>query len=110
MRAPRNNEAQAHCARITTNFVAPWARGHGMARALTLAVEAAARAGGIHMLGLDVRATQEAAIRLYETLGYRRWGENPDYAMVKGEIIKGLYYSKRLRAPRRGRTKPGAGK
>jgi len=110
VRPARNNEAQAHAAQITTNFVAPWARGHGMARAITLAVEAAARAGGFHLLRLDVRATQEAAIRLYESLGYRRWGESQDYAMVKGEIIAGLYYSKRLRRPRRGRTKPGAGK
>ncbi len=110
VRAARNNEAQAHSAQITTNFVAPWARGHGMARELTLAVEAAARAEGFHMLSLDVLATQKAAIQLYESLGYRRWGENPDYAMVKGEIIAGHYYSKRLRAPRRRRTKPGAEK
>jgi len=111
VRPSRNNEAQADAAQITTNFVAPWARGHGMARELTLAVEAAARAQGFHLLSLDVRATQDAAIRLYESLGYVRWGENPDYAMVKGEVIAGYFYSKRLRAPRRGRrAKPGGGK
>ena len=44
VRPPRNNEAQAFAAAITTNFVSPWARGHGMARMLTEAAEAAARA------------------------------------------------------------------
>ncbi len=38
VRAARNNEAQAHSAQITTNFVAPWARGQGFARELSLAV------------------------------------------------------------------------
>ena len=54
-------------------------------------------------LNLDVRETQEAAIRLYESLGYVRWGINPDYAQVRGKIIRGFYYSKRLRA-RRGQS------
>ena len=30
VRPPRNNEAQNSIATITTNFVAPWARGHGL--------------------------------------------------------------------------------
>ena len=36
---PRNNEAQAHAATLTTLFVAPWARGHGISAALAGAVE-----------------------------------------------------------------------
>jgi ribosomal protein S18 acetylase RimI-like enzyme len=101
VRPPRNNEAQAAVATLTTNFVAPWARGHGLARALTEAVEEAARADGFHFLALDVRATQEAAIQLYESLGFERWGSNPNYAVVEGKPVAGYYYSKRLRVPRR---------
>ena len=72
IQAPRNNEAQSAIATITSNFVAPWARGHGMARDLTEACEEAARANGVRFINLDVRETQEAAIQLYESLGYER--------------------------------------
>ncbi len=104
---PRNNEAQAFAASITTNFVAPWARGHGLARELTLAVEGEARDQGFRYLTLDVRETQTAAIQLYETLDYGRWGTNPNYAIVGGKMIAGHYYSKRLRR-RRGRRSAGS--
>ena len=101
MRPPRNNEAQAATATLTASFVAPWARGHGLGRALTVAVEEAARADGFHFLALDVRASQTAAIHLYESLGFERWGENPNYALVEGKPVTGYYYSKRLKTPRR---------
>ena len=97
-RPPRNNEAQAFAATITANFVAPWARGRGLARALTLAVETAARDQGFSHLNLDVRATQTGAIQLYESLGFTRWATNPDYAKVEGRMVAGHYYSKRLTA------------
>lgn len=101
---PKNNEAQNFAAVITTNFVAPWARGHGLARLLTQTVEDAASDQGYYFLNLDVRATQTAAIQLYESRGYERWGTNPHYAMVDGEFVAGYYYSKQLRAlPRRRR-------
>ena len=97
---PPNNEAQAFAAQLMHAFVAPWARGHGLARALTLAVEDQARREGMKILRLDVRETQEAAIKLYESLGYIRWGTNPVYAQVDGGIIAGHYYYKELRAGR----------
>lgn len=92
----RNNEAQAHAASLTTSFVAPWARGHGLARRLTQAVEAEARAAGFRVLNLDVRETQDAAIRLYEDLGFKRWGTHPCYALVDGKRLAGHFYSKDL--------------
>jgi ribosomal protein S18 acetylase RimI-like enzyme len=109
VRPPRNNEAQAFAATLTTNFVAPWARGHGLARALTVAVEDAARADGFHYLGLDLRETLTAAIQLYESLGFVRWGTNPNYAMVDRRMIAGHYYSKRLRLPGRQASRPARG-
>lgn len=96
VRPPRNNEAQAFSATLTHAFIAPYARGHGLARLLTNRVEDGARALGYQVLNLDVRETQEAAIRLYETLGYLRWGEHPAYARVGGRTIRGCYFHKLL--------------
>jgi ribosomal protein S18 acetylase RimI-like enzyme len=96
VRPPRNNEAQGFMATLTHAFVAPWARGHGLARAITLEIEALARRSGARVLNLDLRETQTAAIRLYERLGYRCWGINPLYAEIDGRIIPGRYYHKLL--------------
>jgi ribosomal protein S18 acetylase RimI-like enzyme len=96
VRPPRNNEAQAHAAQMTTNFVAPWARGHGLAKAIALAVEDAARRAGFATLNLDVRETQDRAIRLYRSLGYRQWGTHPQYARVDGRMLAGLFFWKEL--------------
>lgn len=98
VRPPRNNEAQAASAQLTTHFVAPWARGHGLARAIVLAVEAAARAAGVAVLNLDLRETQEAARQLYLSLGYQHWGSHPRYARVAGQWIAGYYFWKDLAA------------
>jgi hypothetical protein len=68
---------------------------------LTLGVEERARELGYHVLNLDVRETQDAAIRLYESLGYTRWGVHPDYALVRGKVTRGFFYYKRLRPVRR---------
>jgi len=97
LRPPRNNEAQAMVGQFTTAFIAPWARGHGLARMLLLGVEEAARAAGLQVLNMDVRETQDAAIRLYESTGYRRWGTLPRYALVDGRWIEGHFYTKDLR-------------
>ena len=97
VKPPRNNEAQAFAAQLMHAFVAPYARGHGLARFLTQGVEARARELGYHVLNLDVRETQTVAIQLYESLGYERWGTHPNYAMVRGKVIQGYYYCKRLR-------------
>ena len=96
VRPPRNNEAQAFAAAIMHSFVAPYARGHGLARMMTRRMEDGARALGYQVLNLDVRETQEAAIRLYESLGYHRWGEHPAYARVRGRTIRGIYFTKLL--------------
>ena len=97
VRPPRNNEAQSHAATFMHSFVAPYARGHGLARLMMLKVEERARTAGYRVLNLDVRETQSAAIKLYESLGYIRWGEHPAYARVKGKIVRGFYYTKTLR-------------
>jgi hypothetical protein len=96
VRPPRNNEAQAFAATLMHAFIAPYARGHGLARLLTERVEEGARALGYQVLNLDVRETQTAAIAMYESLGYIRWGIHPAYARVGGRTVRGVYYFKLL--------------
>ncbi len=96
VRPPRNNEAQAFAATLMHAFVAPYARGFGLARLMTTTAEEGARALGYQVLNLDVRETQTAAIALYESLGYEHWGTHPCYARVGGRTVSGLYYCKRL--------------
>lgn len=95
-RAPRNNEAQAFAGTVTGTFVAPWARGRGIGRDIVLEVERLAAELGLAVLNLDLRDTQRAAIRLYEGLGYQRFGTHPCYAQVDGRIVPGHYYFKHI--------------
>ncbi len=97
VRPPRNNEAQSFSAWLMHAFVAPFARGQGLARLMTIKVEDRARALNFRVLNLDLRETQTAAIALYELLGYTCWGVHPEYARVKGKILRGFYYTKSLR-------------
>jgi len=96
VRPPPNNEAQSFSASLTTFFVAPWARGHGLAREIVEAVEEDARADGFETLQLDVRESQEAAIQLYRALGFQHWGTNPVYARVGGRTMAGLFFFKTI--------------
>ncbi len=97
VRPPRNNEAQAFAAHLMHSFIAPYARGHGLARLLTERVEEGARALGYQVLNLDVRETQLVAIGLYESLGFERWGTHPHYARVAGQTVRGFHYYKLLK-------------
>jgi ribosomal protein S18 acetylase RimI-like enzyme len=98
LRPTKNNEALAHSAQLTTSFIAPWERGHGLARMIAVAVEDRARELGVRVLNLDVRETQEAAITLYRSLGYHEVGRHPHYARVANEYVGGLYFWKDLQA------------
>jgi ribosomal protein S18 acetylase RimI-like enzyme len=103
VRPPRNNEAQAFAAQLTHAYIAPYARGFGLARQLMARVEDHAAAMGFRVLNLDVRETQAGAIALFESLGYLRWGTHPAYARVDGRTVAGHHYYKLLE-PGRGRA------
>jgi len=94
VKPPANNEAQSLSIQLTTNFVAPWARGHGLAKMLMLEAEKIALEEEFSIINLDVRETMDRAIQLYESLGYTRIGTHPYYARVEGKILKGHYYYK----------------
>lgn len=93
---PFNNEAQKHMVQLTTNFVAPWARGHGLARMLLEKVEGEARLRGYSVINLDVRKTMEQAIALYESMGYIKFGEHPFSVVSQGTTIPSIYYYKNI--------------
>jgi len=94
---PSNNEVQQNIFNIVSHFVAPWARGYGLAKAMIDKAEIVGIENGANCAQLDVRETQEAAIQLFISKGYLQWGINPNYAQVEGKNIKGLYYYKKLK-------------
>ena len=91
-----SKETSSFAASIEAHFVAPWARGHGLARILLEAAEREARTQGFSVLKLSVRDTQEAAISLYEENGYACWGTLPTYEYVNAKMIAGRFYYKNL--------------
>jgi ribosomal protein S18 acetylase RimI-like enzyme len=66
-------------ARLYSIAVAHVARGRGVGEALVRAVERTARALGRRRLRLEVRQDNAGAIRLYERLGYRRFGAHAGF-------------------------------
>ena len=91
---PKNNEAQGHMVTLTTQFVAPWARGHGLAKMLLEDVEKKAIRDGYGVINLDVRETMVEAINLYETLGYKEFGQHPYSVRAHDETIQSKFYYK----------------
>ncbi len=95
-RPPRNNEARAHAGIVSSFFVAPWSRGHGLANGLLEACEELARREGYTVVNLDVRETQDRAIQIFQARDYRRLGIDPKYARVGGHYVAGVFYQKDL--------------
>ena len=91
---PKNNEAQGHMVTLTTNFVAPWARGHGLAKMLLQEVERKCVKDGYAVINLDVRTTMADAIKLYENLGYTKFGQHPYAVRAHGETMESIFYYK----------------
>jgi ribosomal-protein-alanine N-acetyltransferase len=59
--------------------VRPEARRRGVGRALMAEAAARGRANGAALLTLEVRRSNEAALELYRTLGFRAVGIRPNY-------------------------------
>jgi ribosomal protein S18 acetylase RimI-like enzyme len=94
MLPPSNNEAQGHVVHLTTNFVAPWARGYGLAKMLLEKVEKYCLAEGFAVINLDVRETMDRAIEIYEGMGYEQFGAHPYSVRSKGQSVQSRYYYK----------------
>jgi ribosomal protein S18 acetylase RimI-like enzyme len=78
-------------------FVAPSHRGRGLARRLLEAVIALARnAEGIRQLNLTAYAANQAAVALYESLGFTVYGREPAAICVDGMLHDDVHMSLRL--------------
>jgi ribosomal protein S18 acetylase RimI-like enzyme len=91
-----SNQSQSFAVFGREHFVAPWARGHGLAKMLLGTIEDSAKRQGYKILKLEVRGTQAGAIALYENHGYRKWGELDKYEFVDGNYVAGYFYYKDL--------------
>lgn len=91
-----SKETSSFCASMEAHFIAPWARGHGLAKMLLEAAEREARSLGFSVIKLSVRETQERAIKLYEDHGYTQWGRLPYYEFVNAQMIAGRFYYKNV--------------
>lgn len=68
-------------------FVAPTARGTGLGRALTQAVLDRAAARGCRRVELDVSDQNPAALRLYESLGFRTGKDGAGRDLLMGRAL-----------------------
>ena len=91
-----NIESRKNIAQIKRHFVAPWARGYGLAKSMIDYSETKAREENIKSIQLAVRKTQDAAVKLFSSKDYKIWGENPYYAFINGSYVKGIYFYKNL--------------
>ncbi|HMN45169.1 MAG TPA: GNAT family N-acetyltransferase [Povalibacter sp.] len=88
----------AHIAMIWGVFVTPSARGQGVAAQLLEAAIAHARTiPAIASLRLSVNETTPGARRLYERMGFRVWGVEPDALRVNGRSTSEAHMSLSLR-------------
>lgn len=81
---------------VDHHFVAPWARGFGLAKELLTLAEEEAKLLGLEVLRLSVRESLESAIHLYESCGYHCWGRLDKYEKINGKMIGGRFYYKDL--------------
>ncbi|MCP5382945.1 MAG: GNAT family N-acetyltransferase [Kordiimonadaceae bacterium] len=96
VRPPKNNEAGAFRGTIETFFLAPWARGHNLAKTMLQKAEDVAREKGCRTLECHMASDQQAAIAICEWIGMDRWGIKERYARINDVFVSGYYYSKNL--------------
>ncbi len=92
----KSKETSAFAVDIEAHFVAPWARGHGLAKDLLVHAEREAAKEGFSVLRLSVRNTQERALQIYRESHYTEWGTLPYYEFVNGNMVAGHFFYKRL--------------
>ena len=96
VRPGKHKETSAFACKLEAHFVAPWARGHGLAVQLLEAAERQAAKEGFTVLRLSVRETQERALQIYREAGYTEWGTLPLYEFVNASMVAGRYFYKQL--------------
>lgn len=85
-----------HRASVFGVFTAEQHRGKGIARQLMQYVFECARAEGAEVIALSASERAHSAIRLYESLGFVRWGVEPDAIRIDGESAAEIYLQRTL--------------
>ncbi|MEQ9116496.1 MAG: GNAT family N-acetyltransferase [Rickettsiales bacterium] len=88
------NQTSNFSVSLDNHFVAPWARNLGLSRKLLEEAEQFARENGFSQVKLSVRSNREAAISLYESCGYKKWGVLKNYEKVANKMFSGFFYVK----------------
>lgn len=96
VRPSKSKETSAFAASIEAHFMAPWARGHGLAPMLLDAAEREAAKQGFAVINISVRETQSRALEVYRGHGYTEWGTMPYYEFVNASMVSGHYFYKKL--------------
>ncbi|MDX2074378.1 MAG: GNAT family N-acetyltransferase [Alphaproteobacteria bacterium] len=96
VRPSKSKETSAFAAGIEAHFVAPWARGHGLAPKLLDAAEREAAKEGFSVINLSVRETQARALEVYRSHGYTEWGVMPYYEFVNASMVPGHFFYKKI--------------
>ena len=91
-----NIESRKNIARIRRQFVAPWARGYGLAKMLIQEAEKEAKKNLFTVITLEVRETQKRAIQIYKQAGFNKSGENPKSVLIGDKYYAGYYFYKDL--------------
>ncbi|MBN8532231.1 MAG: GNAT family N-acetyltransferase [Alphaproteobacteria bacterium] len=91
-----HKQTTAFAVRLEGHFVAPFARGHGLAKSLLQLAEEEAIIAGFSVIRCDVRETQTRAIEIYESSGFVRWGLLPKYEQIDGRYVAGHFFYKEL--------------
>lgn len=96
VRPSKTKEMQAFSASVEAHFVAPWARGHGLAKMLLAEAEREAAKDGFSVINIAVRETQERALQIYREHGYTEWGTMPYFEYVNASMVSGHFFYKKL--------------
>jgi RimJ/RimL family protein N-acetyltransferase len=86
-----------HRVNIWGVYCVPELRGQGLGRAaMVRAIERARDWDGVEVIGLSVSARSPGALALYESLGFVRWGLEPDAMRIDGEAFDEVHLALRL--------------
>jgi RimJ/RimL family protein N-acetyltransferase len=93
----QETEKFVHRARLWGVFVEPAYRGRGLGRiVVAAAIDLARTWEGVDYIDLGVSENSTAALRLYESLGFRQWGREPETLQHDGRRYDEIYMSLRL--------------
>lgn len=88
----------SHRANIWGVYCTPELRGRGFGRAvMRCAIEQAQTWDGLKVIGLSVSAHSPGALALYESLGFVRWGLEPDAMRIDGQPFDEIHMALQLK-------------